>query len=377
MGTPCVFIGACQFIGDGVWVVADAHRHGVEIERGGRGNRRQVAAKGVDADADLLPMIGDQLECGALALGCFLDTIYPCESGLVFEVEAIEAISEGKEIAFGEKLFGGFRRVGVEDPSNVQDDFLVNVDAVVAAVSKRCRGVGSVFDIDIKDRGTTRGQGGLLKSGPVGPTKPMIRELRGNRKHSSRRYTVARSIHRQKERLAMIVDNTRPYRGQALRLYSFAAAQYLSPLQVGLQTAHATAELSRRYGSLCPRHALYGQWADEHKTIVILSAVNHAGVLRAFEVLNQLGAELNLPSALFREDEQSMSGMATACACIVPESFYNVVALYSDEQIPNSRNTRRVQTGWQQGPGSSCTDAFALESPEGQFISFLKQFRLA
>jgi len=175
----------------------------------------------------------------------------------------------------------------------------------------------------------------------------------------------------------MILDNTRPYPGQALRLYSFAAAQYLSPLQVGLQTAHATAELSRRYGPLCPRHALYGQWADEHKTIVILSAGNHAGVLRAFEVLNQLGAELNLPSALFREDEESMSGMATACACIVPESFYNVMPFYSDVQIPHSRSTRRVHAGWEPGPGSSCQEAFDLESPEGQFISFLKGFRLA
>lgn len=113
------------------------------------------------------------------------------------------------------------------------------------------------------------------------------------------------------------------------RLYTFVAGLYLSDLQKGLQTAHVVSELHtlyRSYTGVDTREtAILDEWAELDKTIIILSADNHAGVLNAFNMFGPMAVtSLQLPIALFREDEQSMNGMATACGVIVPQTLWDV-----------------------------------------------------
>jgi len=111
------------------------------------------------------------------------------------------------------------------------------------------------------------------------------------------------------------------------RFYSFVAGLYLDPLQKGLQTAHALGEMRNEFG-MCnegvPADSLFDQWCSIDKTIIILTAVNHAGVVGLYEKLVPLAKQLNLPHSIFFEDEASMNLMATACSVVVPEELYDV-----------------------------------------------------
>lgn len=117
------------------------------------------------------------------------------------------------------------------------------------------------------------------------------------------------------------------------RLYSFVNSNYLSPLQHGLQTGHVIGELAAQTytKSRSARHAnrleLYKTWALKDKVIIICKAYNSAGVLGTFDQIQELtrkSALLNLPSAMFREDAQSLGGAPTACGVVVPERLWNV-----------------------------------------------------
>lgn len=110
------------------------------------------------------------------------------------------------------------------------------------------------------------------------------------------------------------------------RFYSFVAGGYISALQAGLQTAHAVSEMSvdqEVQFCLKPAGDVYKKWAEIDKTIIICNAFNHAGVEAAFEEFSYFANELDLPCVIFHEDEQSLNGVATATAIIVPEIYYN------------------------------------------------------
>ncbi len=144
------------------------------------------------------------------------------------------------------------------------------------------------------------------------------------------------------------------------RLYSLVAHHYLSPLQCGLQTAHAIAELSvNTYQNM----DLYHQWARDDKTIIILGASNHAGVENACIQFQRLATKIGLPFSIFYEDRQSMNEMATATAIIVPEYIYDATV------------ETRPETGekfvYHAGAG------YELNEYASEFYHFLKSFRLA
>lgn len=163
------------------------------------------------------------------------------------------------------------------------------------------------------------------------------------------------------------------------RLYTFVANHYISPLQCGLQTAHVVSELSR-FKINTPQATAFNAWAATDKTIIICGAGNHGGVMRCYAELVRTGGDpLQLPVALFREDEESMNGMATACGVIVPEQFWDVkfneaVNLTSD-QI-GGRGYQR-DAFWSHKPEAGEEVRYSLNYPEGQFINHIKQYRLA
>jgi hypothetical protein len=165
------------------------------------------------------------------------------------------------------------------------------------------------------------------------------------------------------------------------RLYTFVANHYISPLQCGLQTAHVVSELSRYKQNTHQAH-IFNAWAENDKTIIICGAGNHKGVMDCHaELVRTGGGALLLPVALFREDEQSMNGMATACGVIVPEQYYDVQFFPETTTFDEQRLVvERVGAYWEYfKPGyiTSTTKHYQLTHPEGQFINHIKGYRLA
>lgn len=165
------------------------------------------------------------------------------------------------------------------------------------------------------------------------------------------------------------------------RLYSFVAGLYLNELQKGLQTAHVVGDLAAKVVSATPMspEAVYAfrTWASTDKTIIILNALNHGGVVELESVLSELAEGLGLPCATFREDEVSMNGMATAVGIVVPEKYYNAVPYY-ERTIVGGAWVNGEQQGWTYSDLDACgVFVYAMDTAEGLLISKLKSYRLA
>ena len=158
-----------------------------------------------------------------------------------------------------------------------------------------------------------------------------------------------------------------------LRLYTFVANHYLSPLQCGVQTAHVVSELSQFKINTNQRH-VFDEWALYGKTIIICGAGNHAGVVKCYDELQRLASELYLPCAIFREDEQSMNGMATVCGVIVPENYW-ASTWVTNEYAPDGGHWEYRRPSEKEG--IDVVVRYDLSSSQGQFINHIKQYRLA
>ena len=180
------------------------------------------------------------------------------------------------------------------------------------------------------------------------------------------------------------------------RFYSFVAALYISPLQCGLQTAHAVSEMHADLldaavfdgvGTEC--RTAFDKWATSHKTIIICNALNSAGVTEAYVQATQFGNILGLPTTIFHEDEISLNGAATASAIVVPDFYYDAKPYLRAEPAATGFFERLLKTlvGNNTPPvieqGYRFTDAdgnvtdYVKGSLEAEFISFLKSYRLA
>lgn len=179
------------------------------------------------------------------------------------------------------------------------------------------------------------------------------------------------------------------YHKNKYRLYSFTANHYLSPLQCGLQTAHVVSNLSieNKFHPNSIEFHTYDQWAINDKTIIILGAGNHKGVFDAFKSIQEVSKTLALPHVIFREDEESMNCMATACGVIVPDSLYNATYVYPTMAYANATIEHQSAKPFTLNPQidgyykfeniyGKITE-YTVNSPEGKFIKFLKSFRFA
>ena len=159
-----------------------------------------------------------------------------------------------------------------------------------------------------------------------------------------------------------------------LRFYSFVAGLYISELQKGLQTGHALTEmhatLLRNHSIMEVERDIYDDYCVNHKTIVILNALNSAGVEDAYSQLCDFGNRFQLPVSIFHEDEASLNGAATATGIIVPEQFFNAYKI-----DPTDRQEFPAYAYVPAGEVVGIT--YEANSYESQFISFLKGYRLA
>jgi hypothetical protein len=153
------------------------------------------------------------------------------------------------------------------------------------------------------------------------------------------------------------------------RLYSFVANGYLSPLQCGLQTAHAVGDMSVRYNDDKPHDHAYRTWAGEDKVIIICGAFNSGGVQDCYAELQRVGQVLGLPISIFFEDEASLNGAATACAVVVPQKYWDAKPV-KDEFNGQVR-------AWEYIDEQFVSTLYPMTHAEGQFINHIKQYRLA
>jgi hypothetical protein len=107
-----------------------------------------------------------------------------------------------------------------------------------------------------------------------------------------------------------------------LRLYSFVN-YYLSDMQKGIQTGHMAVDLIREYSDedMCLQRAgeIVADWADNHKTFIVLNGGNNQALDNVATICSQSG----LPWTTFFEDEESLGGIRTCVGVVVPENYFN------------------------------------------------------
>ena len=99
----------------------------------------------------------------------------------------------------------------------------------------------------------------------------------------------------------------------------------MSSIQQGIQSAHAQMELFVKYPETCRQKIQLFNWAQHHKTMIVLNG----GYLSTMkEALEFIDSEANpYPFATFHESEEAMGGMLTNIAIVLPEKIYETSAL--------------------------------------------------
>ena len=113
-----------------------------------------------------------------------------------------------------------------------------------------------------------------------------------------------------------------------MRAYFFGN-MYLSSIQQGIQAQHCTAELFLKYslyGKLTgdfigekQRVSLY-EWADNHKTSILLNGGDCAGLSEIFLLLDS--PDNPYPWAIFVESNDALRNALTCVGIILPERIY-------------------------------------------------------
>jgi len=122
-----------------------------------------------------------------------------------------------------------------------------------------------------------------------------------------------------------------------LRCYTFTLYQ-LSPIQQGIQAGHATVELGMRAYNRLQRtlksdhFKMYHEWATDWKTMVLLNG----GDLNELCGTRDFLSKGELPWAGFYESADSLGGLLTSVAVILPDRIYGT-----------AENMRKLKTGEQ------------------------------
>ena len=114
---------------------------------------------------------------------------------------------------------------------------------------------------------------------------------------------------------------------EEVRCYTFTHFM-LSSIQQGIQSGHAATELSDKY--MLAEGWQYGyaeelaNWISNHKTIICLNGGNSKGLHDLYAFLDD---EANtFPFVKFHEDEDSMEGILTSIALILPARIFDGAA---------------------------------------------------
>lgn len=103
----------------------------------------------------------------------------------------------------------------------------------------------------------------------------------------------------------------------------------LSMPQKAVQGIHAAVELfvpseGFPYPVYDDPHHYTLTWGREHKTLVLLEGGFHQQMIANYRELQGLCKNNDLPCAVFYEDEETLNGVCTAFACVVPSPVYEM-----------------------------------------------------
>lgn len=121
-----------------------------------------------------------------------------------------------------------------------------------------------------------------------------------------------------------------------LRFYTFTNF-YISPIQHGIQTGHASVDLVRKYEfefndaansdndymksiriqNAADNRQVVNDWADNHKTYVVLNGGDDTGITKALELVSKTG----FPFVDFREP--GLGNVRTAVGIVLPDYIFN------------------------------------------------------
>lgn len=137
-----------------------------------------------------------------------------------------------------------------------------------------------------------------------------------------------------------------------MRFYGFGN-YYLSSLQQGLQSAHVVGDLAAASvagGKVTQKGKIFFEWADQHKTMVLLNGGNSASLEAIFQKFNVFASSgMHLPFAKFHEDEQSLCGALTYVGIVVEEKYYNAAAELRRCADPLDFVSQKIDNeGWKQ-----------------------------
>lgn len=120
-----------------------------------------------------------------------------------------------------------------------------------------------------------------------------------------------------------------------LRCYTFTNFM-LKPIQQGIQSGHASMELVNKYmvkqGWINGMAEQVRDWIADHKTIICLNGGNNAGVQDMYAFLNDTVNPY--PFAPFHEDEESLGGIMTSVAVILPARIFDTASLQRRSMLP-------------------------------------------
>jgi len=127
-----------------------------------------------------------------------------------------------------------------------------------------------------------------------------------------------------------------------MRAYFFVN-NWLSQIQRGIQVAHCAVEMARYYA----RHTGVGEtrfldfeeWADQHKTMIVLNGGGHADLNDLTGFLSQ--GPHDLPWGYFKEDRESLNGAVTCVGVVIPERIYEKARMVREGTLCNSKDELR------------------------------------
>jgi hypothetical protein len=107
-----------------------------------------------------------------------------------------------------------------------------------------------------------------------------------------------------------------------LRAY-FITNMYTAGIHAGIQSAHCLHEMYEKYQFCSASGILHlGNWAREHKTIIVLNGGYQSNLESLFFLFGQNAPLLGLPYAKFHESQEALNGALTCVGIVLPQEVY-------------------------------------------------------
>ncbi len=111
-----------------------------------------------------------------------------------------------------------------------------------------------------------------------------------------------------------------------MRAYFFGN-MYMSSIQQGIQALHTTVEMYREF----PNAEDLRQWADNHKTVILLNA-GYSQTIR--DIANGLASTENPYTwGIFHESHEALDGALTCAGIILPEGIYEAATAIRERKF--------------------------------------------